>query len=709
LALAALSIYQARTIPFFAVVAAPFLALNVQEWSRRRPFSETLQRLRFAADWVGVLVGMILLVLAWPGWLQTAPYQPRGWSVEPDGSLVRLAEQLKRYHAESRFRPDRFALTFSPEVAHYLAWFCPEEKGFLDSRWPLFDRVAEDYVVMRHCLLGEGVSVSGALATLIEAHHIDRILLHDTDWERTARAYRHLFLSPEWELLAVEGGATLFARHNGSAPSPEAFDSRRAAYHPAPDQLAPPSPRPPRPPRWFDAFRRRLDNRSADREQAAMYLLTFDLQAEKQSTRLVRQWLLAHATGLIGCGWATEPAGTASSLAVRLELTPLLPSSPVAEQFAASYLTMHGSGPAEPLLLAVRAARRALAVNPDDAGALLLLGEAYFRLARQTRELNWVTTLPDLGPLRQTQMLTALEQAALLRPDLEKAHDLLAQLYWEEGQLDRCLDHLRARLRIAEKSAREAEPIAALRAYVEKLEQLVNQSEKTYQANLPGRTDPSKVLDRARLAAGWGLSRKALQMLLESYPAIFGKAGVEYQLDLMLQAGQGYEVRDWLEPKHESQIDFATFHWVKARAAASCGDYAEAEAELDRGSEPLRRIGLSSTLLVPIRSAVALHVARAVLTRPSIAEGAAGRAAALSSQFRTLDPLLGPAELLRREADRRVLRGLLALESGAVETARQHFRAALDVWGGETATETGAGLDFPARPLAQQMIRRLHE
>jgi hypothetical protein len=720
--LAALSIYQARTIPFFAVAAAPFLALNVREWLHRRPFSETRQRLRFAAVGVELLLGMLLLVLAWPGWMQTAPYQPRGWSVEPDGSLVRLAEHLKRCHAESRFRPDRFAFTFSPEVAHYLAWFCPMEKGFLDSRWPLFDRVAEDYVLMRDCLL-ERRSVADAFVftSLIEDHHVHRILLHDTDWERMARVYRYLFRTPEWELSAVEGGATLFVRRDGTVSSQEAFDIRRAAYHVPRDQSAPSAPRSPRQPSWFDAFRRLPDSGSAGREEAALYLLTFDLQAEQQQSRLIRQWLVAQAAGLIGCGWATEPAGAAGTLALRLDLTPLLlsatpepsagqPQDPAAaEQFAAMFLTARGGGPPEPLFLAVRAARRALILNPDDARAFLLLGETYLRLARQTREPSWRAMLPDLAAVRQAQILTALEQAVLLRPDLDRAHALLAQLYWEEGQMDRRLDHLRARLRIAEQADKHSSAADAFRAEVEKMDALVGQSEKTYQANLAGKTDPSKVLDRAQLAARFGLSHKALQMLQESTPAIFGRAGVEYQLDLMMQAGQSYEVRDLLEPEHEFKITFATYHWIQARTAASCGDYAGADAELDRGSEPMRRIGLSSKLIVPVRSAVAYHVARAVLGRPPEAEGASGWATALRFQYKGLD-FLGPtAELMRQEADRQVLRGLVAVESGAVETARRHFRAALDVWGSDAATAAGAGVDFRARPIAQEMLRRMEE
>src|SRR5262249_15041877 len=152
---------------FFAVATGPMLALNVQlalggsriEYRRSRIAIFDLRssildpRSSILARALGALVGVALLVLAWPGWLQPAPYQPRGWAVEPDGSLVRLARRLESWPADQRSQPPHFTLTFSPEAANHLAWFCPSEKGFLDSRWPLFDRVAEDFVRMRGCLL----------------------------------------------------------------------------------------------------------------------------------------------------------------------------------------------------------------------------------------------------------------------------------------------------------------------------------------------------------------------------------------------------------------------------------------------------------------------------------------------------------------------------------------------------------------------------
>jgi hypothetical protein len=120
-------------------------------------------------------------------------------------------------------------------------------------------------------------------------------------------------------------------------------------------------------------------------------------------------------------------------------------------------------------------------------------------------------------------------------------------------------------------------------------------------------------------------------------------------------------------------------------------------------------VQVSPGRLVPVRSAVALRVGGAVLARPALGAGPAGLAGMAFRQFNELSPLGGPVDLLRQEADLRVLRGLLALESGAVEKARAHFRAALDVWGSDSRAATGAGVDFPARPIAQQAIRLLEE
>lgn len=716
LALAGLSVYQANAIPFFTVVAAPILALNWQEWARTAPLPPTWGHVRRAARGIGLLLAPALLVLAWIGWLQPAPYRARGWWIEPDGSLARLTGTLRRWHAEGKFRPDRFALTFSPEASQYLAWSCPREKGFLDSRWPLFNGVADDFVRMRRCLLdSNGGGPDPALGPLLDAHKIDRIILHDPDFRRTFRAYQCLVLGgSEWELLALEGGSALFGRRSSQEASSSwrPLDLRHAAYHSEPDQRAPQeAPRPPRPPLPFDAFSRPRDLRSPDRAEADLLLRTFDLKAQRQQARLGTQWLAAQATGLLGPAAAPRFPATAGILAVRLTLTPLGETGTVAvwgQDLLNGFLARRDRGPSEVLLLTVRAARRALAANPDDAAAFLILGEAYVRLAKMTREQAWYERLPLLAAVRRTQALTSLEQAVVLsqgrgelRPLLDQAHARLAQLYVDTGQLDQALAHARARLELGPRPADEQ---TALRASVTALEEEVRRRQAIYDANAPDPRDPSKVYERARLAFRHGLRRKALDLLLASHPAVFGKPGVILQLDLMLQAGRAYEVRAWLEPEHEAVLGFSTYHWFQAQAAAACGDYRAADTELDLWCQEKRHVAVTETRSLPVRTAMTIRVAEAVLSRPARGSGPGGLAGALFFQFNALGPLGGPAGLLRQEADVYVLRGLLALEAGVVQAARGHFRQALAL-----ADPQRAGVDFAARPVAEEVLERMKD
>ncbi len=283
--------------------------------------------------------------------------------------------------------------------------------------------------------------------------------------------------------------------------------------------------------------------------------------------------------------------------------------------------------------------------------------------------------------------------------------------------MDATLDHLRAELDLARRRLRETVNDAGLSRLgddVEQVEALVQRSLAVYEANAADKDDPYKVFERARLAARHGLVRKALAMLMESGPVIFGNAGTLLQLDLMLRLGRAPEVRAWLDRDIEKMLGFSTYHWLRAQAAAACGDYVGADSEMELLIVEARRLGVTAEQALPVRSVVALRVAEAVLVRPAAGSGPAGLAGALFLRFRALSPLSGtPAGLLRTEADRRVLRGLLALEAGNVEAVREQFRAAVELWGraGQGGVITphapGAGLDFPGRPIAQEALELL--
>src|SRR5262249_27230334 len=86
------------------------------------------------------------------------------------------------------------------------------------------------------------------------------------------------------------------------------------------------------------------------------------------------------------------------------------------------------AGPVSSLYLAVRAARRAVAENPNDSEAYFLLGQLYFHLAWRTPDLGREQPFPHLALLRQAQAPAALQQALLRNPDHENAHGLLSEL-----------------------------------------------------------------------------------------------------------------------------------------------------------------------------------------------------------------------------------------------------------------------------------------
>src|SRR5205807_152233 len=106
------------------------------------------------------------------------------------------------------------------------------------------------------------------------------------------------------------------------------------------------------------------------------------------------------------------------------------------------------------LYLTIRAARRALAVNPSDAQSHLVLGETYLRLLKGTRERVWAEQVPELAQLRRAQASAALNKALALDPALVKAHLTLGQLYQEIGYLEPALRHLRTGKKLADAGIR---------------------------------------------------------------------------------------------------------------------------------------------------------------------------------------------------------------------------------------------------------------
>src|SRR5262249_22447792 len=98
-------------------------------------------------------------------------------------------------------------------------------------------------------------------------------------------------------------------------------------------------------------------------------------------------------------------------------------------------------GPAAAPILAVRAARPAIAVSPEYPECYFSLADAYALLWGEQEE-HWIgssSATQELQPrekLRQIQLLTALEYFVMLRPQDEDAHWKLYQNYARLQYLD---------------------------------------------------------------------------------------------------------------------------------------------------------------------------------------------------------------------------------------------------------------------------------
>jgi hypothetical protein len=369
-----------------------------------------------------------------------------------------------------------------------------------------------------------------------------------------------------------------------------------------------------------------------------------------------------------------------------------------------SYLLQRDDVPPALLYLTIRAARRALAVKPDDAQVHFILGECYLRLLSRTRERSWAPQMSQLKQLRLAQASVALNRALALKPELAQAHLDLAYLYREMDYADLALQHMRdyAKLireagpppdmspaQFREQQARSDEELRLLGRGLE-------EQQRAYATESAG----ARILDRAMFAMKRSLASKALEMLLESDVAAFGAQGMALELELLLMTGRANDVRMWTDPTQAPALGMASYHWLRARARAALGEYKSAEEECALTAVSGRRSDDADP-----RQQMALMIGRLILAESSWTGSVVDliRRATVEGGF--LERVEELADALRREANATVIRGLLALEEGEVGEAEAAFRAAQTLWQDDSAVASGRGLDFKARIVAQGYLQ----
>jgi len=726
-----LSFYFLRLMPLFAVVAAPITLLNFVDCARwwRRQASGTEQR-GFNPRVARLAVVMLLLIclgLAWPGWLHNrigAEKSARrvAWNIREDPSLRAAAEKLGQEHAKHVFN-------FSFDLANYCAWFAPEVHCYMDQRFGLFPHEAAPYAKAVLDLPSDALEVLGkdrkpggsAWIKLFRQHDIDHLALSKVYDNRPQILVAQMcWLQPyHWTQRYQDGRAVVFAwsAAGNATPVDPTVAWNRAAFGPVPwEERVPPGPIE-QPLGGQPLEKLYLEGQplllSRNVCEPSLELAYFNLIQESWPVRYRAAWRVAL--------WGA-PAGLASAA----------PGSVLGPNALLIYFMQlwqreaRDLGPPAVPILMIRQARRAVAEAPFEAAAHLALYRAY--AVAYSMEQTWTDRINPMGPksdreiIREAQLTTALRNFLELEPDNYQLRLEFAKLLYRFHHLDAGLEQLA----LAQKSheaqrhlARDRQRLEAFKAEQKGLADFYKQTEKDiknrrrdYDLTTSRREplqkfvvavrDPYRTVDADNKTftdfQGMGLTLEGLKQLQSVAPESL-KEEQETNLRLLrfrllLQLGRLNDATVELLPISEKLPMHESLLWHYAVS----GDYEEVDKQLggfEKLAEtmaPMAKVNREfSGMIAKVRALQCVDFA------PPLAR--LGSAYFAEETIRRGFTAYWIA--VERRANWRSLRGLFALESGDTAAAETHFAEALRL----------AGPDMPIidRPIVERYLELLRE
>ena len=757
---ALLSLYSARTIPFFAVVAGPIAALNWLDFASGR--AGALSRLtRGGRAWglggrtLTAVLLLALLIARVPGWLQAQPYEGFrvGWRVIPDPSMEQAALRIAAWREQGLLPAEAHWFNIRPEITNYLAWYAPGERAFIDHRLTQFPEAATEYLQFRNALeqemadevaaeegSGEAISLRKDWRRTLRKHGVRFwILDNSSNLDRPEQvALHYLFRDPdEWPLCYLQGRVAIFAWKDKQAKDKAdplrvpRLDFERLAFgpdaEPAPREGAKAEP----PSSWWqfawDAWWKPAPpSSSLDKETALLQEVRFELLTQRYLHDNSRTWQAVVSVSGIGMAlpngpvpnsllalsWSTTYHDLFPPGAMRPSREPL-PRERAAVQARGLFVRTQDAGPVDSLFLGLRAARRALQSNPEDAQTYLMLAQLYSHLDGDTEERTLRLAESELAKIRRTQIVAALQDCLRFQPaqrSAVNAHVTLAAIFNQLGYLDAAEHHLREYLTLlkqlgptpGEKPADFAQGIERITKELGELEGEVQRRLNDYHVNTAAK--PS--LEKVRVALDRGLVETAVTTLKDEAPReVKGANDLAIISELarrLLDLGRLDEARELLLPDAEEFGDkqvppYYLNHYV--RLAAAQGDYALADRFLTDALNHARRDPQGQPENVAAALQIAGGIGRVLLAEAQHAAGAPNALGAPRVPWvpnRPQDffqsPLLGqsPCEywvrrwrmealeanlsIQQQRDELHLLRGWLALEAGHNDQARRSFR-----------------------------------
>jgi tetratricopeptide (TPR) repeat protein len=727
LGFALLSVTNYQLIPFFAIVAGPLTALNLQDWAAdfsvdRAPTARD-RWLALGGRGVTLAFGIVLLLAAWPGWLLGNRDNPQtgrhvGWGIVAEPSLVKLTGQFAAWRRDGLLKPDDHGISFRAQVAHYCAWFAPGEKSFSDDRFDLFGATVYEHGELLLALLGNfdntaGLSPEGAAAKAAQTlreRGIRYVILYNeyplstspSPADPSNRPLRFLQDPNHWSLLYLDGRSFVFGANEalkGDARLDRLqYDFAAHAFGASAEHVPVSGPgRGPQPRTFWERYLQGTPPRPLDADAAAAYLVCAEILQQKRLAPLgivnaARYTGFMTAGGILaGSSCSMVPVGIPAAITANIpprfeELLPLYLAAP------------NPQPPASAMLLALRAARRAIAENPDDPDAYLQLGRAALNL-EEVQEAQWGgdPVSPALSPEQLLQVLdrveapavspwvfspawifspggvsgrhryrhietvTALNEYLRFRPDSLEARQLLSNIYWRMGFFDLSIKQLREAVQLAKdtvggKSARLEEGVASVERLLAARDQSVKLLEARFTLKSAELTPGLKALAALR---SYGLAGESLNILNKIDAAKRSPEEQKLKAYLLLVTGQGEELRK--QPSSEGPE-------LQIFEAVAQGDLKQVAPRLDQ---------IVSEISAPQPKPIANLIASWMLGRTEQEfwpRTLAGLFMAEGGEVSGRFPLRSQQEALLQVL---VIRGLVALEEGDNATAAAAFRHAL--------------------------------
>ena len=433
LAFGFLSFQHYALILFFGVAAVPIVATAINGLANRaprKPADSPAARIIDRLSGVGRILTFVLIagvgVAAWPGWLHPKPSDPSvvkrvAWAVEPDPASTRTALLVQEWRAAGKLPETARGLILSLDVANYFAWFAPSEKVFANSRFAFHGGDFADLVkarkVLRMPTSPDEIFDAESVKDVCESRKMNYLIYAGAGGNgRPVDLGPGLTLAlntPDWAAWHVDGRAFILGTRGLRNDDPAKFDALgfnpiRLAFDP--DQKPVPDgkvlPAPERKADWYDDFLEAPPQAAplAAQDARAYYELATVLFSAR-SAPYQRTWPLAWfaLSGGAGVERFVPPNGG----------SPPLPRANDAEVALR--------------ILAIRAARRAVAAAPDHP-------DGYFALY-----LAYQSTPPGIPGVAQgdvtVQQIAALRQSLDRMPLPDAATTAAAQVGYEAAAL----------------------------------------------------------------------------------------------------------------------------------------------------------------------------------------------------------------------------------------------------------------------------------